>query len=160
MKLLAALVCTILSTGLSAQSVPPTSSITYLPKLYGSVGGGAVVPGSGKFGYESISLYLGQQTYATTINEYTISKGQVQSCTLAGLSKLMYQFGFVSLGTTGLAGGCNATSSSGGVAGAVQGFASFHIGKSGFSIVATGDKTFTSDGRQGIKATLGFSYGK
>lgn len=160
MKLLAAFVCTILSAGLYAQSAAPTSSITYLPKLYGSVGGGAIVPGSGKFGYQSISLYLGQESYATTINEYTITKGQVQSCTLAGLSKVMYEFGFVSIGTTGLAGGCNATSTSGGVAGAVQGFASFHLGKTGFSIVATGDKTFTTDGRQGVKMTLGVSYGK
>jgi len=141
-------------------AVAATSNITYLPKFYGSAGGGAVVPGSGKFAYEAISVYLGQQTYATTVQEFTISKGTVQSCTMAGISKVAYQFGFVSLGMTGLAGGCNSTSGSSGGAGAAQGFASFHLGKSGMSIVATADKTFTTDGRQGVKATLGVSYGK
>ena len=139
----------------------PTSSITYLPRFYGSVGGGGIVPGhGGRFAYESISAYIGAQTYATTVQEFTISKGKVQSCTLAGVSKIMYQFGFVSIGLTGLGGGCNSTSGDSGAAGAAQGFASFHLGKSGMSIVATGDKTFTADGRQGVKLTLGVSYGK
>lgn len=160
MKLLAALVCTILSAGLYAQSAAPTSNITYLPKLYGSVGGGAVIPGKGRFAYESISLFLGQETYATSVQEFTITNGTVQTCTMAGVSKVAYQFGFISIGITGLAGGCNSTSGSSGGAGAAQGFASFHLGKTGFSVVATGDKTFTADGRQGVKATLGVSYGK
>jgi hypothetical protein len=141
-------------------AIAATSNITYLPKFYGSVGGGAVVPGSGKFAYEAIAAYIGMATYAMTVQEFTLSKGTVQSCTMAGVSKVMYQFGFVSLGITGLGGGCNSTSGSSGGAGAAQGFASFHLGKSGMSIVATADKTFTTDGRQGVKATFGVSYGK
>lgn len=139
---------------------PAQSGITYLPKWYASAGGGALVPGSGKFAYESISAYIGAGTYATTVQEFTISAGKVQSCTMAGVSKLLYQFGFVSIGMTGLGGGCNSTGGDSGAAAATQGFASFHLGKSGISIVATGDKTFLTDGRQGAKITLGVSFGK
>jgi len=147
----------------SAQVAEPVvaaaSKVTYLPKWYGSVGAGGLTVGKGRFAYESISAYLGAETYATTVNEYTMQGGKVTSCTLAGLSKLLYQFGIVSVGTTGLGGGCNSTDGNNGAAGAVQGFASFHV-KGAVSIVLTGDKTFTTDGRQAVKVTLGISYGK
>lgn len=138
----------------------PASGISYLPKFYGSVGGGGTVPGKGRFAYESISAYLGQETYATTVQEFTLAKGAVQSCTMAGLSKPLYQFGFLTLGITGLGGGCSSTAGTSGAAGAAQGFASFHLARTGFSVVATGDKTFTTDGRQAVKLTLGVAYGK
>jgi len=134
------------------------SDIAYLPKWYGSLGAGAVVPGSGKFAYEAIAAYIGAQTYATTVNEFNIVKGQVQSCAMGGLSKILYEFGPLSIGTTGLAGGCTATSTSGGAAGAVQPFLSWHIGHSGVSLLATGDKIFTVDGKQAAKITFGISY--
>jgi hypothetical protein len=136
------------------------SSITYLPKWYGSAGGGTLIPGSSKFAYQAVAVFVGQASYLTAVTEYTFLKGQVQSCTLGGVSKVLYQFGAFSVGTTGLGGGCSTTTTSGGAAAAVQGFGSFHIGKGGFSVVATGDKTFTTDGRQGAKITLGIAYGK
>lgn len=141
-------------------AIAAKSDITFLPKFYGSVGGGAVVPGSGKFAYQAIAAYIGKNTYATTVQEYTIVGGKITSCTMAGISPVLYQFGFLSIGLTGLGGGCSSSSGSGGMAAATQGFASFRLGHTGISIPITVDKTFTTDGRQGVKATLGVSYGK
>lgn len=141
-------------------AIAATSNINYLPRWYGSLGGGAVVPGSGKFAYQAIAAYIGKSTYATTVQEYTIVGGKITSCTMAGISPVLYQFGFLSIGLTGLGGGCNSSSGSSGMAAATQGFASFRIGHTGISIPVTADKTFTTDGRQGVKATFGVSYGK
>jgi hypothetical protein len=148
-----------LSAPLWAQSLP-TSTIDYLPKWYGSLGAGAVIPGSSKFGYEAIATFVGQASYVTAVNEYTFTKGTVQSCALGGVSKVLYQFGAFSIGTTGLAGGCTTVPTSGGAAAAVQGFLSYRVRKSGISLLLTGDKTFTVDGRQAAKLTFGVSYGR
>lgn len=118
----------------------PTSNITYLPQYLVNAGAGATIPGSGRFAFWSVSTYLGQQTYATAATEYTISKGQVSTCALAGVSKVMYQYGALSIGLTGLGGGCTNPSGSSPAASA-QGFASLHFGKSSWSAVITGMKT-------------------
>jgi hypothetical protein len=147
-----------------ASAAAAVSNITYLPKWYGSVGVGGAIPGNSRFAYESISAYLGAATYATTVNQYTISNGKVQDCTLAGLTKALYQFRPLTIGTTGLGGGCSSTSGDS-AAGAVQGFASLRIRKSPISLVATGEKTWIATGpgpnggKQGVQLTLGISYG-
>lgn len=143
------------------QVAASVSKIDYLPKWYVSVGAGGMAPGhGGTFAYQSVSGLLGRNTYGTTAQEYTISAGHVQSCTLAGISLVAYQFGRLSIGMTGLGGGCGSTSGASAAAAEAQGFASVHLGKSPFSIVGTGRKTFTTDGRQAVKVTLGVSYGK
>ncbi len=66
------------------------------------------------------TLVLPQQTYATVALEYTLVKGQVQSCTLAGLTKPMYQLSVITLGLTGLGGGCTGTNGKASAAGSGQ----------------------------------------
>lgn len=151
-----------LAFALAALALPvwaqPPAPVSYLPQWYVSAGGGAVVPGSSKFAYTAAAVYLGQATYLTTVNEYTFRSGQAQSCTLGGVTKVLYQFAALSIGTTPLGGGCTTAVASGGAAVAVQGFASFRLRSTGVSLLATADKTFTEKGAQAVKLTLGVSY--
>jgi hypothetical protein len=79
---------------------------TMLPSFFVSGGGGYAVPG-GKLAYASASsLELPQQTYVTIAVEYTMVKGHLQPCELAGLSKPLYQVGPIVAGLTGLGGSC------------------------------------------------------
>lgn len=134
--------------------LPPTD-IKYLPKYVMSIGGGAIIPGSGpgKFAYDSASIYVGQGTYATVANEYTMTQNKVEACPLAGGSKILYQFGPLSIGTTGLAGAC-----SNAPAGVIQGFGSFHFGKSAWSAILTVTKPFTSGLSQAVKVSAGVQW--
>lgn len=136
--------------------VNSNSGIAYLPKYVVSAGGGSIVPGSehGIFAYYSASVYIGQQTYATMANEYTMTKGTVQTCPVAGASKILYSYGPLSLGTTGLAGACSNTP-----AGIIQGFGSYHFGKSAWSALVTATKPFTSGASQAVKISLGIQWG-
>src|SRR5690242_1958645 len=49
----------------------PSTPITYTPDIVVSSGGGFASP-NGKFAYYSISKYIGQSSYATMANQYTI----------------------------------------------------------------------------------------
>ncbi len=132
------------------------SKISYMPKYVVSIGGGAIIPGSGsgKYAYDSASIFIGQGTYATMANEYTMTKGVTESCPLAGFSKLLYQFGPFSVGTTGLGGACSSAP-----AGVIQGFGSYHFGKSAWSALVTATKPFTSGTSQAVKLSLGIQWG-
>ena len=93
---------------LAAQSPPPAPKDQfppYTPQYLVTAGGGAVVPGHGAgFAYWSVSRYLGQQTYATVIQEYEMVKGAVITCPLAGVSKTIYTLGPATVGMTGAGG--------------------------------------------------------
>lgn len=135
---------------------PPSGSIKYQPSVIISGGGGFASP-SGKFAYYSISKATGvQNTYLTAAQEYTLVKGEIQSCTLAGASKPVYEFGWLDIGLTGLAGGCSSTDGKASVAGSGQVFALLHFGKSPFGMVVTALKNNTG----GYKVTLAPSWGK
>jgi len=134
----------------------PTGAFKYQPSVIISAGGGFASP-NGKFAYYSISKATGiQNTYLTAAQEYTIVKGQVQSCTLAGASKPIYEFGWLDIGLTGLAGGCSSTDGKASVAGSGQVFGLLHFGKSPLGIVVTALKNNTG----GYKVTLAPSWGK
>ena len=123
------------------------------PKYILSGGGGFASP-NGKFAYVSeSSLILPQGTYATVSQEYTLIKGAVQSCTFAGISKPIYQWSLLTIGLTGLGGGC--TSSSGDTAGAGSGQGFLHVkwGHLPFGNVITAAKNSNT----GFKVTLGFT---
>lgn len=136
--------------------VAPTGAFKYQPSVIISAGGGFASP-NGKFAYYSISKATGiQNTYLTAAQEYTIVKGHVESCTLAGASKPIYEFGWLDIGLTGLAGGCSSTSGQAAVAGSGQVFALVHFGKSPLGIVITALKNNTG----GYKVTLAPSWGK
>lgn len=152
---------TLPSSANSATDAPVITAIalptpTYMPKYVVSTGGGAIVPGSGSgiFAYYSASVYLGQATYATMANEYTIIHGSVETCPLAGVTKALYQYGPLSLGTTGLAGACSSAP-----AGVIQGFGSYHFGKSAWSALVTATKPFTSGASQAVKLSIGIQWG-
>ncbi len=142
---------------LAAQSTvapqDPAFTPTMLPKYIVTAGGGFASP-NGKFAYISeSSMVLPQQTYATVSQEYTLIKGQVQSCTFAGLTKPMYQFSVVTVGLTGLGGGCTSSSGETSGAGSAQGFLHIRWGKLPLGNVVTVMKNSNS----GFKVTLGFS---
>lgn len=133
----------------------PVASPSDLPKYVITAGGGYASPG-GSFAYTSASaLVLPQNTYTTIAQEYTLIKGQVQSCTFAGITKPIYQFSIITIGLTGLGGGCNSTNGTTSAAGSGQGFAYFRWGRLPFGNVVTVMKN--TDG-SGWKATLGFSW--
>lgn len=138
-------------------SIPiPSSPISYSPSVLVTGGGGFASP-NGKFAYGSISTQTGpQSTYLTAAQEFTMVKGQVQSCTLGGLSKSIYQFGPALIGLTGLAGGCNSTSGTASVAASGQGFLLFRFRKTPYSVVITALKNTTG----GFKVTAGMGWGK
>lgn len=139
-----------------APVVIPLPAPTMLPTTFVSGGGGFASP-SGKFAYASIStLALPQQTYATGVVEYTLVKGQVETCTFGGVSKPMYQVSFITAGLTGLGGGCNSTNGNSAVAGSGQIFLYFRWGKLPLGNVLT----FMKNTNSGFKVTLGFSLSK
>lgn len=135
----------------------PALAPTMLPKTIITAGGGYSSPG-GTFAYASFStLTLPQQTYVTGAIEYTLVKGQIQTCTLAGLTKPLYQFWYVTFGLTGLGGGCMSTSGSSSPIGSGQPFLYFRFGKLPFGAVVAGTKN--TDG-SGWKVTLGLGPAK
>jgi len=163
MRLLAILLLAILPTFGQVPTVIPTASVankpTYTPQWVGSAGAGATVPGNGKFAYYSISTFIGQNTYATIANEYTITSKGVQTCSLAGITKDMYEFGHFDAGVTGLGGGCINSNTSAGPTAQVQGFLNYHIKQSHYSITTTARKFLLDNGNTSIKVTLGVTYG-
>ena len=146
----------LLALPLWPQSALPLPAPTMLPRTFVSSGGGYASPG-GSFAYISLStLALPQNTYATVAQEYTMQKGQVQSCTFAGVSKPLYQFSVFTIGLTGLAGGCNSTNGGSAPAGSGQGFLNIRWWKLPESNLITVMKNTTG----GWKVTLGFSWGQ
>lgn len=143
------------ATVLHGQPAPPAPVPSNNLQYFVSAGGGAVVPGhGGKFFYWSVSRYLGQQTYATVATEYTIQKGAVVTCPLAGVSKVLYTLGPVTVGLTGLGGACDANSAAN-----AQGFVNFHV-KGLFYLVLTGQKTYTAASKAAFQFTLAPGWGK
>jgi hypothetical protein len=133
---------------------------TYAPNTLYTAGAGAITKGhGGTFAYWSLSKYIGQNSYATVISEYTMSKGAVLTCPLAGVSHIAWQGGPVSLGLTGAGGACSGDSNGSQGAASAQGFADFHI-KGAWNIIATARKTFTANGDSAVKLSLGIGYGK
>lgn len=161
MKHLAALL--FLASSLALAQAPPADPAplplpapTMLPKFFVSAGGGFAEP-SGKFAYMSEStLVLPQQTYATVAQEYTLVKGQVQSCTFGGLSKPLYQLWIVTAGITGLGGGCTSSSGDTAPAGSGQVFLNIPWGPLPVGNIIT----FRKNTNTGWKVTLGFSFGR
>jgi hypothetical protein len=140
----------------SAPAATPTASnVTWFPKLVLTAGGGFSSP-NGKFSYASESSYLGAGTYATVAIEETIINKQVQTCTLAGVTKPMYQFGLFTVGLTGLGGGCTSTSGAATGSASGQGFVDLRWGKHPYGNTLTATKNTTG----GWKATLAFRWAK
>lgn len=146
-----------LAVGALAQTVPTTGPLnakpTYLPTWVVSAGAGVLTHGSGKLGYDSVSYNVGQSTYVTAVNEYTLVKGALETCPLAGLTKIMYQFRGVSVGTTGLGGACNAAP-----AGTAQGFVHIRFKQSQWGVALTATKPFTSGVSNAVKLSVGFVW--
>ena len=131
------------------------TNVTYLPKLVITGGGGFASP-NGKFGYVSESSYIGAGTYATVAIEDTITKGVVQQCTLAGITKPIYQVNILTAGLTGLGGGCTSTAGTSTAAGAGQAFLDVQWGRLPLGNVVTVMKLTTG----GYKLTIGFRWAK
>lgn len=137
----------------------PTGDFKYLPSLVVSAGGGTVLPG-GKFGYWSVSQYLGSNTYATAATEYTFAHGQMSSCPVAGVTLVAYQFGNLSAGATGLGGGC-ITHDGTDPAGFMQAFISYRWRQSHWSAIFTATKPFVGPASdREIKITGGAQWAK
>lgn len=155
----AALILFLATASLFAQGTVPAVPLpapTMLPNLFVSGGGGYASPG-GTFAYTSVStLALPQQTYLTGAVEYTLVKGQVESCTLGGMTKPMYQLSIITVGVTGLGGGCQSTTGSASLVGSGQGFLYFRWGKLPIGNVLTVLKNTNT----GWKVTLGFSWSR
>lgn len=147
------------SVALVGQVVPPTPAPQVsqdLPKYILTVGGGFASP-NGKFAYVSeSSLVLPQGTYLTVSQEYSIVKGQVQSCTFAGAAKPLYRFSVITAGVTGLGGGCNSTVGDSSAAASGQGFLHINWGRLPFGNVITVQKNSNT----GYKVTFGFTWSK
>jgi hypothetical protein len=126
-----------------------TPAATWLPKFIFTGGGGFTSP-NGKFAYYSESTYVGSGTYSTFAQEYTIINGQVQSATLAGVTKPLYQFGQITVGLTGLGGGSVSTSGSTAAVASGQVFVDIRIKKTAWGATLTGTKNSTG----GWKFTL------
>jgi hypothetical protein len=137
-----------------------TVAVSAQPSIFYSVGGGALTHGhGGTFTYWSVSKYLGQNSYATIINEYTISQGQVLTCPLAGVSHVATQFGPVSIGLTGAGGGCSGDKGGASGAATAQGFVNFHLYNE-WNLILSVRETFTNRGDDAIKVSLGLGWGK
>ena len=149
------------ASGLFAQQATPVSSpptaagVNYHPSTLLGLGGGAVIPNGGAFGYEQVSIYAGSGTYVTQVNQFSRIGGQLQSCAMAGATKVQYQPGAFSFGLTGLAGACQTTQGNASGAVSAQPFVSWHIKQSPFSLALTGEKTFTASGKTAGQVTLG-----
>jgi len=132
-----------------AKSAAP---MPYTPNTLIGGGVGVGLPGTTKFAYGEVSKYLAQDTYASAVNEYTLVNKQVQTCGLAGITKIVYRLGAsILIGTTGLAGACEAPAGSAITAGSAQGFLAWHIGKSHWLLLVTAEKTSGSS----LKITFG-----
>lgn len=138
-----------------AIAAPSRAQAAYTPNVLVTGGGGFASP-NGKFGFESISKLTGpQDTYLTQVQEFTIAKGQVETCSFIGATKSLYRWSFVTIGLTGVGGGCNSTTGSSAPAGSGQGFALVRIRKSPFGLVFTALKNTSG----GYKITAGMSWG-
>jgi len=100
-----------------------------------------------------VSHFVGQNTYLTAAQEYTLIGNGVQSCTLAGATHVTNQWGPVSLGTTGLVGGCQ----NGSTAWSAQEFAHYRIKKTNWGVVGSG---MINSQSHGLKVTVGLQWGK
>jgi hypothetical protein len=149
---------------------PPSAPIN----IFVTAGAGDQAPGPGAgFGYWSLSKYLGQENYATAIQEYRFFKGQVLTCSLGGISHAVAGIGRVTFGLTGSGGVCSGTTTGAGGTAEPQGFMVFPIGGP-ISGVLTVRKNFfqpTCDpkipdpvckalGRDVVQITLGIGWGK
>lgn len=171
MKLLFVLVVALMGTPIAGQAPYhpepsktnrrlSTTPIATAPAYYLTVGGGDQVPGHGAgFAYWSVSRYMGQQTYATAITEYSMTQGQVVTCPLAGVSHVVTSFKRVSFGLVGAGGGCSGDKGGSEAAGTAQGFALFRL-KGTWSAILTARKTYTAKGTSAVRLTLGIGFGK
>ena len=180
-RLLFLLALPLAAQGIYHKTVPPPPrdalsipAPTYAPNYYVTVGAGDQTPGPGAgFAYWSISRYLGEQNYASVVTEYSMAKGQVITCPLAGVSHAVGGLGPVTFGLVGAGGVCSGSVSGSSSAASAQGFAVFHIAGS-WSIIFTARRTFTNPtcaasvpdtvcnamGRDVVRFTLGFGYGR
>lgn len=125
-------------------SIPLTTNVTWFPKTIIGGGGGFSSP-NGKFAVASESSYIGAGTYSTVAIEDVIVKGKIQSCTLAGITKPLYQLGPFTAGLTGLGGACQAPTGSADAAGSGQAFVDIRWGKLNWGNTIAVTKN-TSDG--------------
>ena len=140
-------------TAAPAAVLSPTN-IKWLPQHVYTAGGGFASP-NGKFAYLSESTFIGAGTYATVAIEDTIVAGKVSSCTLAGVTKPLYQFGFLTVGLTGLGGGCTGGGTGNSMpAGEGQAFLDCRWGKLPIGNTITAMKLTTG----GFKVTIGFRW--
>ena len=100
---------------------PPIGAGPSLPSNVITFGGGFLSPSS-KFAYASFSKYLGQATYSTTAQEYSLVNKKIVSCTETGLTKAIWQYHWITVLLTGLGGGCT----DGGAIGSGQGAVDIH----------------------------------
>lgn len=112
------------------------------------------------FGYYSISQHIATGTYTTEINEFVRLKGgSVGTCARAGISKVMWQFGSVSIGGVGDAGACESAVGSAGGAVSARGFLSYLIPKTHFHVIGTAETLKTAGGSTQPTVTIGIGYG-
>ncbi len=142
---LALLAIPLCAQGTFRQPAPSTrinAALAPAPNYFFTAGGGDQAPGRGAgFVYWSASRYLGQQSWATVLQEYSMSAGQVITCPLGGISHVVGSFGPVSYGGVGAAGACSGSPLGGTGALGAQGFANVHIYKR-FSLIVTVRKTW------------------
>ena len=98
---------------------------------------------------------MGSNTYITQATQLVSVGGLIQTCSLAGATKVEYQPGPFSFGMTGLGGACESTTGNAGGAVSGQFFGAWHVGKTPFVIIITGQKTWTTSGKSAAKVTLG-----
>lgn len=133
----------------------PLFSQAYAPQTVVGTGPGFASP-NGKFGYLSESSLIGQATYTTVAQQWTLMRGRAESCTLAGLTKVTNQWGPITVGVTGLGGGCEGMTGSAQMVASGQGFVQVRIRKSAWSMVVTGQKISDSD----FKVSAGVQWAK
>ena len=130
-----------------------------LPDMLYSGGAGGLSKGhGGTFAYVSLSKYIGQNNYATVVQQYTDVRGKLSQCSMAGVSHVAAHFGPLAVGVTGLGGACDDNGEANGAAGA-QGFLDWRVWK-WLHITPTAQKTFTSAGNSAIKLSLALGFGK
>ena len=143
----------------SAASAPAAVQTTHsagafvnLPDKVITAGGGFLSPNS-KFAYGSFSKYLGQGTYSTTAQEYSLVGKKIVSCTETGLTKALWQYRWVTVLVTGLGGGCT----EGGAIGSAQGAIDIHLRReSPWGAALSVQKETTN----GFKLTGGVRWGR
>lgn len=137
-------------------ALPVTTTFKFHPNEIYSAGGG-YAQSSGRFAYISYSHALTGNTYATVANEYTLIKGQVITCTYAGITQPLYEFGWLDVGLTGLGGGCSSTAGPASAVGSGQVFGHIHFGQKPFGLVISGMKDTNGSG---FKITAAPSWAK